>query len=217
MYRRLFTLTLLFIGLNLSSLSNAALMDMGNFTRDTSSGLDWLDLTESNGLSYNAVKAEMYQGAAGNPGGCSPFGCFPGTPAEPNGQFYGWRYASRDEVRGLYTSAGVPLGNNVGAVGNVANLVDLLGDTIPGGFDGFFGMTSDYFLLNNNRIFLWAGTFEFFGTRAWSNANGLFVGDDLAHINRGSFLVRTSEVPVPAAAWLFVSALLGLAGIKRSR
>jgi len=35
--------------------------------------------------------------------------------------------------------------------------------------------------------------------------------------NLGSFLVQPTVVPLPAAAWLFGSALLGLVGIKRKQ
>jgi hypothetical protein len=37
--------------------ASATLMDMGRFTRDTDQGIDWLDLTETNGLSVNDALA----------------------------------------------------------------------------------------------------------------------------------------------------------------
>ena len=35
--------------------ANATLLDFGDFTTDTETGLDWLDLSETVGLSYNDV------------------------------------------------------------------------------------------------------------------------------------------------------------------
>ena len=39
----------------LSNSANAALIDNGAYTTDNISGLNWLDLTESTGLSYDYV------------------------------------------------------------------------------------------------------------------------------------------------------------------
>ncbi|RKZ67885.1 MAG: hypothetical protein DRQ44_05080 [Gammaproteobacteria bacterium] len=53
-------------------------------TRDTDSGLEWLDLTETTGLSYNDVSSKFSEGE----------------------QFAGWSYASITEVRELLNNAG---------------------------------------------------------------------------------------------------------------
>ena len=37
--------------------ATAVITDLGNVTRVTTSGFDWLDVTETNGLSYNEVVA----------------------------------------------------------------------------------------------------------------------------------------------------------------
>ena len=42
--------------------THAAIIDLGTITRDTDAGLDWLDVTESRGLSYNDVTAQLGAG-----------------------------------------------------------------------------------------------------------------------------------------------------------
>jgi hypothetical protein len=59
---------------------------------------------------------------------------------------------------------------------------------------------------------LWDGTFFGAGFNSAALTSSLFGASD------GIFLEGTvSAVPVPAAAWLFGSALIGLAGIKRKK
>lgn len=60
--------------------ADAAFIDYGTSSYDTRTGLEWLDTTQTSGLSYNAVKA----GA----GGWLPSG---------------WRYATGNEVRDLFS------------------------------------------------------------------------------------------------------------------
>lgn len=196
----LFTL-LLVTGLSLAGSAQASLVDFGTYTQDTDSGLEWLDLTETDGLSYKRVKKMI----------------------KDSGSLSGWRYASRDEVRDLYSSAGIGLGNQMGKkyFNEMNALTDLLGDTVRGRTYGFSGLTAESFLLKNNRILFWAATKRFFWKEySWSNTNGFIQFDTSSSLNVGSFLVRqttVSAVPVPAAVWLFGSALLGLVGIKRTK
>ena len=56
-------------------------------TRDTVSGLDWLDLTETNGLSYDYVGGQLTAG----------------------GQFAGWHVANGLEVVDLFANFGIDL------------------------------------------------------------------------------------------------------------
>jgi len=44
--------------------ANAVFIDNGRYTTDTTSGLDWLDLTETMGMSYDTVVTEMAVGGA---------------------------------------------------------------------------------------------------------------------------------------------------------
>ena len=71
--------------LALSIYANASIIDNGNYTTDTLSGLDWLDLTETTGRNYNEVYDDI-----NNSGG--DFGA---------GE---WRYASQSEFQSLLSN-----------------------------------------------------------------------------------------------------------------
>ncbi|WP_417534567.1 DUF4214 domain-containing protein [Marinobacterium stanieri] len=72
----------------LSSSANVAIIDMGDITRDTTTGLDWLDLTITRGRSYNDISSNL------------------GTGQE----FDGWRYATDAEVQQLWKNLGLTNG-----------------------------------------------------------------------------------------------------------
>ena len=80
--------TLALVGITLSLSANAAIVDMGNITRDTTTGLDWLDLTETANRTYLDVFSNFSVG----------------------GNLDGWRYASRLEVYELWSNIGVNIG-----------------------------------------------------------------------------------------------------------
>jgi hypothetical protein len=61
------------------------LIDRVTYITDTSTGLDWLDVTASRNMSYLDVSAQFGTG----------------------GKFAGWEYATVNEVEGLWTSAGL--------------------------------------------------------------------------------------------------------------
>ena len=56
--------------------------DDNSITRDTTSGLDWLDLTETSNRSYNDVSTKFGAGE----------------------EFDGWRYANTDEISRFWDS-----------------------------------------------------------------------------------------------------------------
>ena len=92
------------LGLSLSvglSAAHADIIDLGNQTHDTSSGLVWLDLTETIGQSYLDVSSELGAG----------------------GLYEGYRYANTSEVKDFYL-------NYAATGGNVAGFVDLVGQTL---------------------------------------------------------------------------------------
>ena len=66
--------------------ASAAIVDLGNITRDTTTGLEWLDVTETVGLSFNDVQSLMVSG----------------------GEFEGWRYATTFEFEQLIINFGFP-------------------------------------------------------------------------------------------------------------
>lgn len=113
-------LTSLFLLAGLVSNAGAALLSLNDpqfgqdsITRDTATGLDWLDVTESQGLSFQTVQNQT---AAG-------------------GTFAGFRHATRSEIFTLWNNAGIP--DTSGAVTQsnfqpIRDLQQLLGRTTIG-------------------------------------------------------------------------------------
>ena len=187
-------------GLSVLTLSaNASLIGNGNYTTDTATGLDWLDLTKTIGRSYSDISSKF-------------------SVAQ---EFEGWRYATALETQNLYVEFGFPVTSIVGQassedIARVNNLRGLLGDTLTGstildsyGTFGFVIDSSGHTRDMHARI---TGNLRNTHTQILTNP----TGDSGARDYAGSYLVRTSAVPVPAALWLFGSALIGLVGIKRN-
>lgn len=83
-------------------------------TFDTSHHLEWLDLTQTVGLSYNEAQASSYVTTLG------------------------FRFATPGDLLGLYAAAGITPGSSVDRASGVGTLLDLLGcstqcSTSPGG------------------------------------------------------------------------------------
>ena len=92
------------LGLCLSvglSTAHANIIDLGNTTHDTSSGLVWLDLTETIEMSYLEVSSGFGTG----------------------GLFDGYRYAQMAEVENFYN-------NHLSAGGNLIEFMDIIGITL---------------------------------------------------------------------------------------
>jgi len=192
--------TLMATSLVLSSHANAELINHGNFTTDSVTGLDWLDLTQTVNLSYDYV---MSQFAAG-------------------GEFEGWTLASRSQVLELLDNAGgtgpyedwSTINNGV-----VTPLLNLWGD-----FSTDIQNNSVHFMFDEVNEFNQHRLAYLFDTT--KSTQGL--ANDLMRIDHGfwdgtpstqvgSALVRASVVPVPAAIWLFGSGLIGLSVIAKRR
>lgn len=155
-------------------------------THDTVSGLDWLDLTETNGLSYDFVSRQLVT----------------------SGQFDGWRYATNTEVVALWNnfginlSAGQPTSINgfldpavaqaAGFLGNIVN--EYSPETFP---HGVLGVTSDQ---PNLKIHAWVGAYTgaditditYYHPEDWKN-----FSDDTSRLHTGSYLVKPGRIPVP--------------------
>lgn len=207
--------------------ASAAIIDLGNITRDTDTGLDWLDVTVTRGMAYNQV--------------------FPQTQS---GVFEGWRYATLAELDQLISNFGYvavdsdcdgpALHCDYSITGDspiIEAIIATLGDTLLEYFDekqSFIdfpaaGNGSTRGLLaplepNGDPISanihdgeaIYRDTGEVYGDADDIVTSGAFtVARDFAYNGRGSFLVMPSPVPLPAAGWLLISALLGLTGAKR--
>jgi hypothetical protein len=180
-------------------------------TLDTNTGLEWLDVTLTQGQSINTVSSLLGAGQ----------------------QFAGFRYAFRSELHTLILDGGVsaePLffSTAAGNVTAVANLISLLGQTftqdpLEADLFGTLGWTGDHGFLGpddaeRGNIYIQrncgngpCATAQAFG---FAQASGL----DLAIDTTGSFLVR-SAVPEPST-WAMM--ILGFAGVgfmayRRSR
>lgn len=175
----------------------------GWLTRDTISGLDWLDVTLTVNQTFDQVRTGMWYSQ-------------------------GFRHATASELNTLFNHAGTPDDNFDTAYtypDETRILAQLLGLTITSpdresayGFTGtdYFGnditveshpigVTFDALLGKLDYISLVTGLIgeaHFTGGHPFS---------DQASSNYGSFLVRATPVPVPAAIWLFGSGVLGLA------
>ena len=195
--------TLTLVGLTLSLTANAAIVDMGNITRDTATGLDWLDLTETNGRSFNDISSKL---------GASQ-------------EFDGWRYATADEVQTLWNNLGMPSGTydsvqqtDIQQYQDFITASNLLGST----YNQYNSVVFDYGMSGMSENSNGSGQRYLFGMTHYignTNTSTINRAVDESRVAgwSGSYLVQPAAVPVPAAAWLFGSALVGLAGIGRKR
>lgn len=174
--------------------AQAALVDKGNTTLDTDTGLEWLDLTASVNRSFFDVSSSFSAGGA----------------------FEGYRYATEEELVTFWTNAGIPdIGFDTAANKQpVAALQALIGVTQP--ISGFgprsFGFTSFIQGPDARRVSLLidgeSGTgtaFPFSFSRS----------EDTASPVVGSYLVRPSVVPVPASVLLLVTGLTAVVSLRR--
>ena len=106
MRKKLLNLLLAITTFALSVSINAELMDNGKYTLDTKTGLDWLDLTETKGMSYSFVLSQFKSG----------------------GQFEGWEFATREQLNVFLSDAGYVEGLKPGGnLSAITNLLDLWG------------------------------------------------------------------------------------------
>ncbi len=174
-------------------------------TRDTDSGLEWLDLWPwTLGDTYNQVSAELGAG----------------------GLYEGWRYASLAEVNALYTNAGIPHTGGGWHPDNytpIVDLTDLIGSTFgTWGYPQLVGITGDVStVLPNSHV---VSTLRTRGTNDQGAPvdEGLVsntqTGDDFWWDDAASFLVRASTpVPEPATFLLLGSGLVGMFVLKKRK
>ncbi|NOX09698.1 MAG: VPLPA-CTERM sorting domain-containing protein [Gammaproteobacteria bacterium] len=197
---KFFKIMMMMITLALSINVSASLIDKGTYTSDTVSGLDWLDLTATTGLSYNYVSSQLGSG----------------------GLFDGWSYAGVMRIETLIQHAGgtspftgwTTINNGV-----VSSLLNTWGQTqtflesriITG---GVYTVNGNIFvsILSDDPNQSISTTSDFISLTETTIAPG---GSNSVY---GSALYRaTSIVPIPAAVWLFGSGLIGLMGVARRK
>ena len=168
---------------------------LNSLTVDTTTGLAWLDLTASAGLSYQQVLADT----------------------QPGGIFSGFRFAKAPEVLTLYASAGIPgPGNYPGSVPGdqaILNLISLVGATSfqDGNPEtlGISGTSETFGRVVPGLDFLYVSGVP---TYAVTGVPGqtLVYGETTSFPTVGSWLV--SPVPESADSSIYVLAVAGLIG-----
>ncbi|MFW5448008.1 MAG: hypothetical protein ACKE8G_07720 [Methylophagaceae bacterium] len=214
------------IALTFSSSTFAAstdFIDNTSYTSDALSGLDWLDLTTSVGQSYNYVSSQFGIGGA----------------------YEGWRYATGVEFNEMvsdYTDMYVAP-TNYSIVNQEIDLIDglvlLLSSTLDAYWLATFSQTWDSYkgysegdgLDYTNGILADSLTGHHFVASIFDNDGHdlSYLGNDYSRTHSGtlpnwtgrnvigSYLVRDTLVatPIPATAFLFTPALVGLLGLRR--
>lgn len=205
-----FSITFLFTVFSIFSVSKAAIIsvdwrDTGDnlITRDTVSDLDWLDLTETNNMSYNTVVTQLGMGK----------------------QFDGFRYATAAEVVTLWSRFGIDL--EASAPRTIYNFIDpavatatiYLGNTAHEYSStsyphGAIGMIADLYFGNPYNM----GAFTTsLGYTKYRTAFSTYLSPDYQGAELGSYLVRPAAVPIFGVVWLFSSGILVLFGMARRK
>ncbi|MBU2571173.1 MAG: PEP-CTERM sorting domain-containing protein [Gammaproteobacteria bacterium] len=169
-------------------ITNAALINNGDFTTDNTTNLDWLDLTFSKGYSYNELLFETSVG----------------------GLFEDYSLATVDQVNSLFLSAGLPsIGNETTNFSSVKNLISLIGSTSEqNGFLQSTGITAT----PGNPFGHKVTGLDFFydnGKPKYSLIDGLTFGDSFGPSTVGGWLIRESVVvPEPSSLLLLSLGIL---------
>jgi hypothetical protein len=180
--------------------AQANIIDHGSYLSDTGTGLDWLDITATQGQSYNSVLGSMPAG--------------------------GWHYASLADVATLFTNAGgtppydFSGGNGLAAVQGAATslLLNLMGDTNFFGLPAGAGLTSDIDLAvgccgpypNFLAVYI-----DFPPTTNYLLTPFLEMYPTDSDRTVGSFLIRDTKVPEPITLSLFGAGLAGAIRLRR--
>jgi len=171
----------------------------GLLTYDSDTKLSWLDLTATVGQSYNQVMAG--------------FGGF--TTDQ------GFRYATGDEVGGLFTAAGISQGADP-QISAKAALMNLLGGYL---YYNFWS-TQSYAVTGSTTLsvpgvshdFAMLGYDNFYSPNSYAYQTYGVIGDNDSAYYFGSFLVKdVSSVPIPSAMLLFGTGLVGFLGAQFKR
>jgi hypothetical protein len=178
--------------------SNAALIDLGSSTLDDATNLEWLDLTETQGMSYNMAEASAFV------------------------TLDGYRHATTTEVNTLFLNAGFLTTNNVANFANdpaAALLLNLLGCTqFCGGNNpvdtgrGF----ADFNTTTTVRPFFRSG-----GLGGAAAVISLFsTNKDLIDASAGHYLVRapvTNQVSAPSTVAMLGLGLIGFGFVRKMK
>ena len=204
----------------LPAIAHADLVDRGLQTYDTQSGLEWLDLSQTRGLSFDEVSAQLGVG----------------------GLYAGYRYATTLEAQTLLGEFGLPivsyttyaantwapnlanfdalLGLNVGGLGPAYGFEAETGDVVGGSYHTLFYGTGSAM---NTALNADPGDAFGAGDRLISHSAEVTVGYSASYAERNlsHFLVRTAvpvtAVPEPGTYALMLAGLAGVGWVSRRR
>ncbi len=165
----------------------------GLITLDTGTGLEWLDLTATLGMSYNGAEASSFVTSDG------------------------FRHATQAEVQVLFLTAGFLTVDNMNNPANnpaATLLLDLVGCTQ---FCGTINATGRGFADNVSPGFTTRPNYHTSGLGAGAAVLSLASADfDLLDATSGNFLVRAASLPEPSTALLIGLGLVVAAGRRRA-
>jgi len=197
------TIGLLVGSMVFASSVSAAFIDNDSYTTDTESSLDWLDVTQSLGMSFNTVNSQFGTGD----------------------QFEGWRYATAADFTGLishYTDTPLSNGNNTFDLFSLAELVSWLGATYLNSEGAYvYGILSTVSPIPWKRSVAMVYTSESGnGITDQTDTLATSIGAGSANNGIGSFLVKDTSIPnvsEPPVFFLVGSGLLVLIGFYHKR
>ena len=186
-----------FVGLlclGLAVQANAAIIDRGRTTLDTSLGYQWLDVTLTRGCGYDQLARGEF---------CNGINTSNWTFASSTDVAALWKNAGIDKAQGQYN------GDQFDEISNLANLLGLSNsatavqiNSIAWVFDNPAGSDTARIAQLSYRPDAQIAMYVLFSA----------TPGDYSEV--GAYLFRPSAVPLPAAGWLFASALAGLIGRK---
>jgi len=219
--RKFLTAAALVAALTIPTIVNAALIDNGTYTTDTYTGLDWLDLSETSGLSYNDARLLLPE----------------------------WRYATNPEVENLFSIVFNGFYSTLNLISDPYTGLSRTEDGTYSNqlrdvrnYQALFGVTKwvsatdrvtyGLYLDEDNLLKFIGATYDpnytlydplgrtvIYGTEYTENE---YFGNELTDRTIGStfagtYLVRTSAVPIPSTIWLLGSGLIGLIGLAKRK
>jgi len=210
--RLIYATTLILLQLTLTNMAHASastFIDNGSYTTDTTSGLDWYDVSLTKGLNYNEVIALTSTG---------------GTLEGEN-----WHYATATEFQSMLGNfldlapSGFYNSNN----GTLSQLVDMLGTTEPNPngsiVNGRLININTSTSTNTPPFQLDLALIATTETSYQAISHNGVISNSTSDLTAGSFLVRSTlpaspvPVPVPAAIWLMGTGLIGLTSFSRRK